>query len=95
LGREIAAAIQTRADEDRRRLLERLGSLAVDTREASRGSELMVLDAAFLVATDHLERFDTALDATAADEAGGMRFDCVGPLPPYSFVDLRLEPQTN
>ena len=67
-----------------------LGSLAVDSREASRGSELMILDAAFLVAADRLERFDRELDATAAEEAGLMRFNCVGPLPPYSFVDLRL-----
>jgi hypothetical protein len=92
LGREIAAAIAARADRDRAWLLDRLGPLAVDFRELSRGSELMVLDAAFLVRQGRLDRFDETLDAAAAEAGKGVRFNCVGPLPPYSFVDLRLQP---
>jgi hypothetical protein len=92
LGRDIAAAIQAKADQDRVRLLERLGPLAVSFVEVSRGSELMVLDAAFLVKEDRLDRFDQALDSMAADAGREMRFNCVGPLPPYSFVNLRLGP---
>jgi hypothetical protein len=89
LGRDIAAAIQARRDRDRRWLLARLQPLTIDIRESST-SELMVLNAALLAAEDRLDRFDEALN-TAAHEAGeGMRFNCVGPLPPYSFVDLRL-----
>jgi hypothetical protein len=94
-GREIAAAIQARADRDRTWLLNRLGPRSVDFRELSRGSELTVLDAAFLVREDRLDQFDQTLDAIAGEAGKGVRFNCVGPLPPYSFVDLRLEPPTH
>jgi hypothetical protein len=90
LGRDIATAIQARRAQDREWLLGQLRPLAVDVREAARTSEMAVLDAALLVDEDRLERFDEALNTAAGSAGEAMRFNCVGPLPPYSFVDLRL-----
>ena len=90
-GREIADAIRIRRERDRQSLLDRLAPLAADMAESTPGSDLAVLYAAFLVARDRVERFDQALDAAASDAGPAMRFNCVGPLPPYSFVDLRLD----
>ena len=50
----------------------------------------MVLNASFLVHRPALPEFDRALAKVQAGVTNRMTLDCVGPLPPYSFVDLRL-----
>jgi hypothetical protein len=49
-----------------------------------------VLRASFLVARREVERFDRTLDAIQAEAGKAMRLSCVGPLPAYSFVDVRV-----
>ncbi|HKO15310.1 MAG TPA: GvpL/GvpF family gas vesicle protein [Gemmatimonadaceae bacterium] len=47
----------------------------------------LVLDAAFLVASDHWSDFQSALSAQVEAHRGrGFRFDFTGPWPPYHFV---------
>ena len=53
--------------------------------------EYGVVNAAFLVESRALERFDQEVDAAGADLAGLIRIRYVGPLVPYSFVDLGLD----
>jgi hypothetical protein len=46
----------------------------------------MVVNAAFLVRRDGLERFDAAVESVSAERAERMHFKLTGPLPPFSFV---------
>jgi len=89
-GRRIAAALQSRREHDRLSLVERLAPLARDVTQHPAASDMNVLNASFLVNAATISRFDRRL-AEVQEEAGSViRLDCVGPLPPYSFVDLRL-----
>ena len=49
-----------------------------------------MLNASLLVSRKTLPKFDQALAQLSRASTGRLTFDCVGPLPPYSFVDLRL-----
>jgi hypothetical protein len=37
-----------------------------------------------------MAKFDRALEKVNKEVSHLMHFDCVGPLPPYSFADLKL-----
>ena len=93
-GRRIARAIASRRDTDARWILDQLVPAARDVSVADGSSELTVLRASFLVERKALGRFDGALERVQTEAGDVMRLACVGPLPPYSFADLRLEPTT-
>jgi hypothetical protein len=90
LGQRVAAALRDKLDRDARWLLNALGPVVRDARPGKPASDLMVLNASFLVENEGLTKFDRALEKLNAQVGHLMRFDCVGPLPPYSFADLRL-----
>jgi len=90
LGRRVAAAIQNKRQIDAKRLLSDLGRVAREVNVSQPGADTVVLNASFLVPRAELNQFDRILEQLAAKLRGRMQLDCVGPLPPYSFVDLRL-----
>jgi len=90
LGKRVAQALRAKRDEDARRLLASLSPVVRDAKVSEPGADLSVLNASLLVPRATLPKFDKALEALSRAAAGRMQFDCVGPLPPYSFVDLRL-----
>ena len=90
LGKRVAQALRVKRDRDARQIVEALSSAVRDMKLTDPVAEMMVLNASFLVARKSLPRFDRALDQVSRATRGRMQFDCVGPLPPYSFVDLRL-----
>lgn len=89
-GRRIAAALQAKQHHDANWLLDVLRPHLRDVRVAEPGSDLAVLNASLLVDRKRLPKFDKALAEVNAHEAGRMQLDCLGPLPPYSFVELKL-----
>jgi hypothetical protein len=91
LGQMVEADLRVRRDQDSRRILDVLAPLAHDVKNGKNETEMMVLNAAFLVGTRRQDAFDTAVDALR--EAFGQRlaFRSLGPLPPYSFVSMTLE----
>jgi hypothetical protein len=90
LGRQLAAAIQDLQQRDARLIIDTLAPVVRDVRVGKPLRDLMALNASFLVDRAKLKKFDRAL-AKLHDELGHrLELDCVGPLPPYSFVDLRL-----
>jgi hypothetical protein len=90
LGRQIAAAIQELQDRDANWLLDVLGPVIRDVRVGKPLSDMMVLNGSFLLERAGLPKFDRMLERMTREVGHRMTFDCVGPLPPFSFVDLRL-----
>jgi hypothetical protein len=53
--------------------------------------DMMLLNAAFLVDKTQEQAFDAQVQTLGAAQAGRLIFQYVGPLPPYNFVDIRLQ----
>jgi len=90
LGQRIAGAIQRMKEQDARQILARLAPLCRDAALEETGMDLAVLRGSFLLDRDRLGPFDRAVDALQAEGAPRLQVGCVGPLPPYSFVRVRL-----
>lgn len=87
--RGIARAVHDELSD----IAERATLLALrEPEEGEPQGESMVLNGAFLVALDRLDRFHAAVDRLAAEHGdAGMRMEVTGPWPPYSFVDLSAQ----
>jgi hypothetical protein len=90
LGQLVAAEIQRTSEAEATWLLEALEPLAVETRVNENQTDLMLLNAAFLVDKTQEQAFDATVQSLGAAQAGRQIFQYVGPLPPYNFVDIRL-----
>jgi hypothetical protein len=91
LGERVAAAIQRKSEAEAASLLDALEPLTVETRVNDNLSDMMLLNAAFLVDKSQEQAFDAQVQALGEAQAGRLIFQYVGPLPPYNFVDLRLQ----
>jgi hypothetical protein len=90
LGEAVAQAMRGLAARDSKRIAGILGPLAVDVRRREPTLEGMVANDAFLVRREYVDRFEREVRSL---EAGGrVRTRTKGPLPPYSFVDERIDP---
>lgn len=90
LGRQLAAAIQDLQEHDARWIIDSLAPVVRDVRVGKPLRDLMALNASFLVDRSKLAKFDRRLAQINAEVGHRIEFDCVGPLAPYSFVDLKL-----
>jgi hypothetical protein len=90
LGEEVAAGLGARRDRDAARVLDALGPLALDVRVGDVAVEGGVVNFAFLVDKGRLDEFDERLEDLSRQLSPPIRFKLVGPLPPYSFVDVPL-----
>ena len=53
-------------------------------------SDMMLRNAAFLVDKSQEQAFDAKVHALGEAQAGRQIFQYLGPLPPYTFVDIRV-----
>lgn len=90
LGQSIAQVVASKREHEAERLLEALRPLAVEVSIGEPTTDLMILNAAFLVDRPRLREFDERVRALGERDAGRLIFRYVGPLPPYSFVELRI-----
>jgi len=90
LGELTEAAIAARRDRDGEAILDALSPLAVDVRLNRLLAETMVLNASFLVERGRIEGFDAAVQHLGRVHAERLVFQYVGPLPPYSFVNIAV-----
>jgi hypothetical protein len=91
LGELVAEELARRRVADATALVSRFVPLAVAIQEARDLPERTVLRASFLVPREGVDRFRDAVDAAAHDLVGRMLFKLVGPLPPFSFVDVEVD----
>jgi len=90
LGRLTEAAINQKRDTMAGMILDALQPLASDTRLNTNVGDMMILNAAFLVDKARVPEFDAKVQALDAAQAGRVIFRYVGPLPPYSFVQVSV-----
>jgi hypothetical protein len=90
LGQNIAQLIASRREREAELILDELQPLAVDVVTSEPTSDLMILNAAFLVDRSRVQEFDRRVRALGEREGGRLTLRYVGPLAPYSFVGLRI-----
>jgi hypothetical protein len=90
LGQVVAEALQTRADQLMVEVQEALGPVTVATRPTLPADDDAIMDAALLVDRDRMLELHHALEDLEGHHAGMLSFDCSGPRPPVSFVNIKL-----
>jgi hypothetical protein len=93
LGELVAAAVDARRERDEQALLDRLRPLATDVRVEPPGSERVALDAQLLIRRDRRAELDDVVRELGTALDGYLALRYIGPLPPYSFSELSLEPE--
>jgi hypothetical protein len=90
IGEAIAHAVQARQSADGERLLGTLRPLALAVSVSRPHHERAALNAAFLIESGDLERFDGEVERLSQERAD-IEFKLIGPLPAYSFADGEWE----
>jgi hypothetical protein len=88
LGQMVEGAMDQLRGSEADEILDELEPLCLETRSNNLLTDMMVLNAAFLVEKEREAEFDAAVGAIAARNAERLTFKYVGTLPPYNFVDL-------
>lgn len=88
LGQLTEAEMELKSEWEADGMLDVLEPISVEVLVSPNLTEVMLFNAAFLVERAREEEFDAAVNALAAAHAGRLVFNYVGPLPPYSFINL-------
>jgi hypothetical protein len=90
LGQQTSEVIASKSDREVQAILDELMPLAVDIQLNRLLTDMMVLNAAFLVEKTRLAEFDRQVNDLTATSGGRLIFRSTGPVPPYHFVDLSV-----
>ena len=88
LGELADAAIQRQRELDADAILDALSPLAVDTRTNDIITDLMIVNASFLVDRNQVQAFTDKVNALQQASDGRLTIQLAGPLPPYNFVSV-------
>jgi hypothetical protein len=91
LGQLTEAEKELKTDWEAERLLDVLEPIAVEVLVSPNVTDTMLLNASILVERTREKDFDAAVYALGDAHVGRLIFNYVGPLPPYSFINLALE----
>ena len=91
LGQLTEAEIELKSAWEADGLLDTLEQHAVDVVMSPNLSDTMLLNAAFLVERSRENDFDGAVFGLGEAQKGRLTFNYVGPLPPYSFINMVLQ----
>lgn len=91
-GERVKEGLGQKKKKEAKAILQRLGELCVERKEAETFGDPMVLNASFLVQSpDGIVRLSEESEAIESEGKGRLRVRSSGPLPPSSFVDLVIE----
>jgi hypothetical protein len=91
LGELTREAIEYKREYERGQILQVLEPICVDIAVKESSSDLLILNASFLVERERESEFDDAVQEIAAPREGRMVFRYIGPLPPANFVSVMVE----
>lgn len=89
-GELVEAALEEKKAVEGEEYLRPLKKVSKDLREKEPKTEDMVMDASFLVDRDWLKEFDARVEQIASEQEGRINIKYVGPMPPFSFVNLEM-----
>ena len=92
LGEAVAAASNARRGRDEQALIDRLTQFASDVRVDPPGGDRVALNAQLLVPRERRLALDDAVHELGTALEGYLTLRYLGPLPPYSFSELSLDP---
>lgn len=90
LGFKVEAAVNAKREKDRNKALKILQKRAIQTVEGNLYGETMVCNASFLVEKKHQAAFDAEVNVVQALLGENYLLKYVGPIPPYDFVEIRI-----
>lgn len=88
LGKVVAAALYQLKSQCRRDILDTLTEVAVASCPGKLTGAEMLINESFLVARDREAEFDREVNCLAETYEDWLQFRYIGPMPPYSFVNL-------
>ena len=91
LGQLTEAEIEMKSTWEADAILDLLDPIAVEVQVNPNMGDTMLLNASFLVERVREGEFDRAVEAVGEAQQQRLVFSYVGPLPPYSFIDLAFE----
>jgi hypothetical protein len=91
LGRLVEQALADKSDSFVREIYDHLRDAAIASRSNKVIGDKMIMNAAFLVARDQAEHFDSKVHDIGKKFEGKLSFRYTGPWPPYNFVTIRLQ----
>ncbi|HEV2250822.1 MAG TPA: GvpL/GvpF family gas vesicle protein [Candidatus Limnocylindria bacterium] len=91
LGRLVEQALADKSDSFVREIYDHLRDAAIASRSNKVIGDKMIMNAAFLVARDQAEHFDTRVHDIGLKFEGKLSLKYTGPWPPYNFVTIRLQ----
>ncbi|MGB0087543.1 MAG: GvpL/GvpF family gas vesicle protein [Rhodomicrobiaceae bacterium] len=90
LGEMVEKALVAKRARESDAMLAQLCPFAEDVVVRDPITERMALNAALLLKASDQVKLEQSLNALDAEQSGRMTFKCVGPVPPYNFVEIAL-----
>ena len=94
VGKMVESALEMKKEEEATAIFQELASVSVQSKSHKLSGDQMIMNAAFLISKGREKEFDNLLNDLAAPLSDRLKFKYVGPLAPYSFVDLNIYPET-
>ena len=91
LGQMVELELRRKREKDALQIMAALRPFACEVENGKTETEMMVLNAAFLVSEACRGGFDKAVADLHQESGKRLLFKYLGPLPPYSFVTIALE----
>lgn len=91
LGELTDAEINRKREQQAESIVETLKPVVADTRVNNIFTDMMILNAAFLVDKSQEPALAAKVEALAENQGGRETFNYIGPLPPYNFVNIHLQ----
>jgi hypothetical protein len=90
LGEMVEKALLAKRERESAEMLAGFGALAEKVRLLEPATERMALNAALFLKACNQAAFEQKLNRLDDDLSSRIKFKCVGPVPPYNFVELTL-----
>lgn len=87
-GELLFKAVQVVREQDAAAILEQLKPVSVTATNEEIENDFMVLNVPFLVNRGRTDEFEDAVEQVADDHQDRMRFELLGPMPAYNFMDV-------
>jgi len=91
LGKMVQSALLAKRKSEGEKILNVFKRISVDFRSNKTHGDNMILNAAFLIDKSREKEFDNQVDELTGKYGKKIRFNYVGPTPPFNFVNIVVE----